>query len=164
MPRRKRLAAEFVQHSAHMRKLLTKADEEEDENDSEDSNVPLDDNSSTYSESDSDNGFEKELTMESIEKGDYVVVKYTTKLMTRNFVGSVTGRDSDEASLMIKFLQRRPHKFGHRFAFPDKDEYDKVPIHDVIAKLPPPTTVGGTQRASAQLVFGPDLEAFTISM
>jgi hypothetical protein len=99
---------------------------------------------------------------DSLEVGDFVLDRF---LPGRGspvcFVGRVEVKTS-RALFNIKYMRKKDNSWT--FYFPVKDDNDPdVFRSDIIAKLPQPTLVGGTARATSTFRFNVDISMYKIN-
>lgn len=96
-------------------------------------------------------------TEDLILEGDFLLVKFATKMQIRHYVAKVLkingGYDMD-----VTYYRRKGQKF-HLPHVPDTSSLDR---RDVVAKLPMPKTGGGTARAQRYLVFDVDFGNYKV--
>lgn len=97
--------------------------------------------------------------MPELNSGDYVLVKFATKMTLKYFVGHILKKEGLEYS--IKFLRKRPTCW--KFYFPDIDDISTVDHEDLILKLPEPVVNGSSRRTVAIMSFNVDLSRFNVS-
>ena len=94
-----------------------------------------------------------EFTSEDLAIGCYFLAKYQAKHGFKFYVGQVTEKDGDtckatkESSLPL-------------FTYPDNEDIDVLELECIVAILPPPQPIGGTQRASKVLKFDYNMAGF----
>ena len=130
-----------------------------DDSDSELSNnqmLTLDDDSiSDLSEftQDTDEGELKNPTIQQLDEGDYVLVRFLTKKSEKYFIGKIESTDIDANNADVMFLKRKPTKGGQfLFSFPQTLDAAEISIEDIMCRLNPPTS-GGTQRTGDFFTF-----------
>lgn len=97
-------------------------------------------------------------TVTNLDKNDFVLVEFQTKKSTKYFLGQIQQKISS-TDFEVKFLRKTgPNKFS----FPLNEDVSDVMFDSIIAKLPSPTTWGGTERALLSFSFQVDLSMFNI--
>jgi hypothetical protein len=101
-----------------------------------------------------------EFTSEDLTIGCYVLAKYQAKHGFKFYVGQVTEQNGDTCE--VNFLTRKATKESSLllFTYPDNEDIDVLELECIVAILPPPQPIGGTQRASRVLKFDYDLTGF----
>ncbi|KAK4876576.1 hypothetical protein RN001_009082 [Aquatica leii] len=90
-----------------------------------------------------------------INVNDYVLVRFTTdKTIIKHFVRRVLEMVENN-EYFVNFMRRR--KPAYHFVYPDVPDQSIVSLENMI-KLPPPSYVGGTARASRKLTFSVKFE------
>lgn len=92
------------------------------------------------------------------EKGDFVRVKLASKEAIKHYVAKLlhTVRNS---TYSVKFYEQ---KQKHKFPEGKEEPYD-VDIDDIVLKLPGPSSVGGSARMMAYLVFNVSFDDYNMS-
>lgn len=106
------------------------------------------------SSEDEDDYFED--SQASIEIGDFVLVKFTTKSSFIHYIGCVMKVNEDDFS--INFL-RRSNACSFSFIYPENEDVATVPKSDAI-KLPHPMISGGTKRVALKMKFDCDISNY----
>lgn len=99
-----------------------------------------------------------------IKENDYVVVKYATKKSILYYIGlvEVVSKGDQGGDFHVNFLRRRGNTYT--FHFPEKPDKSDVMFNDIVLRLPPPTVIGGTERAVYNLKFSVDLTKYNLSL
>lgn len=106
------------------------------------------------SDEDGDDDFEDSRT--SIEIGDFVLVKFTTKSSLLHYIGCVIKENSNDFS--INFL-KRSDACSFSFVYPEKEDIATVLRRD-LTKLPHPMISGGTERVALKMKFNCDFSKY----
>lgn len=101
-----------------------------------------------------------EFTSEDLTIGCYVLAKYQAKHGFKFCVGQVTEKHGETCK--VNFLSRKATKQSSLllFTYPDNEDVDVLELECIVAILPRPQPIGGTQRASKVLKFDYDLSGF----
>ncbi|XP_041348823.1 uncharacterized protein LOC121368245 isoform X1 [Gigantopelta aegis] len=126
------------------RRVPEKSDHSGSESDAE-SDVVYSENSDEASLSDQQHDLS-----DSISVGDYVLVKFATKRSVLHYVGLIT-KDEAGGEYEVKFLKSST-KSGKQFRWSEPEDVSLVNSEDIVKKLPPPSTVGGTARAKKRVL------------
>ena len=95
---------------------------------------------------------------EDLNEGDFLLVKFTSKISVKYFAGKLIQKDVETDSFEVSYLKRQPTKNQNiQFIFPEKEDTDTVAFEDIVAKLTKPLSVGGTARSAKQYRFDVDL-------
>ncbi|XP_015910948.1 uncharacterized protein [Parasteatoda tepidariorum] len=92
----------------------------------------------------------------SIEVGDFVLAKFTTKSSFVHYIGCVTKENGDD--LTLNFL-RRSDPCSFSFIYPQIEDVATVSQGDII-KLPHPNISGGTERVALKIKFDCDISKY----
>lgn len=122
-----------------------------DESTSESESFEADDDSSGSSVSNPDFDY----SAETVEEGDFLLIKFCTKTTLVHYVGRMEKEVDDEYE--INFLRKK----GTGFIFPTVPDITNIKKQDVVLKLPSPFKSGGSSRLFSILYFDIDLNNFT---
>lgn len=114
-----------------------------------------------YTDSSDDGDFVEDVedddSITDIKSGDFCVVELKGKKNIKNYVAVIINIDRND--LKVKYLKRIIGT--NKFIYEDAKIYD-LQLEDVLLKLPPPTTAGGTARRESQMVFAIDIQSFNL--
>lgn len=96
-----------------------------------------------------------DIKSESLNTGDFIVVKFIKKKLVRHFVGEIMQVHPDN-NITVKFLKKSYG--GYQFVYDSEDVAD-IERQDIVRKLPPPVKNKGSARVNAFLSFKVDLSA-----
>lgn len=91
---------------------------------------------------------------------DYVVVQFNTKKSVKHYVGQIIDK-TGFTEYTVNFMKKQGE--GMKFIFPDIRDTSLVEVHDLVLKLPIPTTSGCTSRTTEYSCFDIDLTRFNLS-
>ena len=96
-----------------------------------------------------------EITMDSLEPGDFILVKVGPKY----WVGFVCQKSNASNKLETKFLRRKNTKdlTTIQFVYPNEEDICRHDASDVKLILPKPITAAGTGRVAARIMFDVDV-------
>lgn len=94
----------------------------------------------------------RQLASEELKTGDYILIKCSGDKFFQHFVAYIT--------YDVKYLKRQQKT--DTFVFDDTAETFLVIHDDVICKLPPPFSIGGTKRTSNLLKFSVEFCSYNL--
>ncbi|XP_077443960.1 uncharacterized protein LOC144064930 [Stigmatopora argus] len=101
---------------------------------------------------------EDEVSTTNLKLGDFVLVKYCGKKSVQHFVGKIIQNFDEDDEALVQFMRRKSSVMKKPlFVYPEMDDLDDIHIDNIVMRLPPPTTTGGTSRTGKQHVFDVDL-------
>ena len=95
--------------------------------------------------------------MKKIAIGDFVLVKFATKTKILYYVGKIEQVHS-YSEYEVSFYRCK----GNKFLLQDVPDVSAVERKDLVAKLPCPSQLGGTQRVQRYISFPVDFNNFNI--
>lgn len=96
--------------------------------------------------------WEKQFELDELKVGDYILIRCSGDKFFQHFVGYITS--TNKKHYEVKYLKRQQKT--DTFVFNDSVENYVVFSDDVICKLPPPHSIGGTKRTTNLLKFPVD--------
>lgn len=101
---------------------------------------------------------ERQLELEELKTGDYILIKCAGDKFFQYFIGYITS--TKKKNYDVKYLKRQQKT--DTFVFDDSAETYLVLPNEVICKLPPPFSVGGTKRTTNLLKFSVDFCSYNL--
>jgi hypothetical protein len=139
-------------------KTLTKRRKKSESEDSDISCSNVSSGESNYVPEELDKDFDHSVN--GLNSGDYIVVRFSTESNRKvspdiHYVGLVENIHSNE-KCSVNFMRRRGNSLT--FFFPEnEDKVDDINFGNIVLRLPPPVSVGGTSRSVQHKAFGIDL-------
>lgn len=97
-----------------------------------------------------DNDHDSNPSMNDLRPGSFVMIKFEY-LSTRKFYVACVAHHFDEDHLNVKYLRRQNFK-GSAFYYPEKEDWETIPVSSVSCKLPDPEV----SKRSGNVVFFKD--------
>lgn len=105
---------------------------------------------------------ENNVESDDIGGGDFVLVRLSTKKLSKFFVGKIYGKESDEL-FSVKYLKKANSIGKEYFTFIEDSEVYDLMLQDIIMKLPPPELIGSSSsRNIERYIFPVDLKGFDL--
>lgn len=104
---------------------------------------------------------EEQLDKDTIDEGDFLLVRLRGKKSVEHYVAKVITKDIEFYVIYLKKMLGG-HKFSSKFLLDDSLKIYMVEQEDVVLKLPPPITAGGSARQKSHLKFSVDLSSYNV--